>query len=166
MKTSDMISAEAAKRRLRGWLLVFFLALSLPVYYLLGKVYSQFENETYSHARHQAELLAEGIELGLSKVLLPEQNRSIAEYSFFNVLESPLLESTGIKFSPLSGMPPESDVPGLVGYFQITPDNTFQIPALPELKNDNYAGLSREELQSRLDLKEKLRRFRTLDLND
>jgi flagellar basal body-associated protein FliL len=104
------------KKRLRWILLLFFIVLSLPVYYLLQTVYKQLENEAYFNARHQAEKLVDQIERNLQQLLESEQNRPIAEYSFFNVLENPLLsESAGVKFSPLSEVPPKTDIKGLVG---------------------------------------------------
>ncbi len=146
------------KKRLRWILLLFFIVLSLPVYYLLQTVYTQLENEAYFNARHQAEKLVDQIERNLQQLLESEQNRPIAEYSFFNVLENPLLsESAGVKFSPLSEVPPKTDIKGLVGYFQINTDGSFHIPALPDLGQDNISGLSLAELESRLALKQQLR---------
>ena len=155
---SAALNPNKQKRRLRWILLLFFIAPSLPVYYLLQTVYSQLENEAYFTARHQAEKLADELELSLQKLLETEQRRPIAEYSFFNVLENPLLsESSGIKFSPLSVVPPKTDIEGLVGYFQIKTDGSFHLPALPELGQDNISGLSLAELENRLKLKDKLR---------
>ena len=157
MKTITL-NPDKQKKRLRWILLLFFIALSLPVYYLLQTVYSQLENEAYFTARHQAEKLVDQIERNLQQLLETEQNRPIAEYSFFNVLENPLLsESAGVKFSPLSEVPPKSDIKGLVGYFQINTDGSFHLPALPELGQDDLSGLSLAELESRLALKQKLR---------
>ncbi|RLA17396.1 MAG: hypothetical protein DRQ62_15015, partial [Gammaproteobacteria bacterium] len=154
-------SPDTAKKRLFYWLLIFFVAISLPVYFLLHKVYSQLQDEVWYRQRNQAELLVQDIERQLLDKLQPEQDRSIAEYSFFNVLESQLLQSTSLNFSPLSELPPKSDIPGLIGYFQIDPDRTFHIPALPELQADLQSGLSSEALAERLTLKEKLYRLLT-----
>ncbi|MGR9072330.1 MAG: ATP-binding protein [Gammaproteobacteria bacterium] len=155
---TPQINPKIAVRRLRRMLALFFVGLSLPVYLLLHKVYSQLETEAYFNQRNQAMILAEGVERHLQQLMEPEQNRPIAEYRFFNVMESPLLQSAGVRFSPLSSLPPKSDVPGLIGYFQIDPDGSFKIPALPEVSGD-LAGLSREELSRRLALKDELRRL-------
>lgn len=161
MKTTTL-NPNKQKKRLRWILLLFFIALSLPVYFLLQTVYSQLESQAYFTARHQAEKLVDQIERDLQHLLEKEQNRPIAEYSFFNVLENPLLsESSGIKFSPLSEVPPKTDIKGLVGYFQINTDDSFHIPALPDLGQDNISGLSLAELESRLLLKQKLRQLLT-----
>ncbi len=146
------------KKRLRWLLLVFFIVLSLPVYYLLQTVYGQLENEAYFTARHQAETVVDQLERNLQQILKTEQNRPIAEYQFFNVMVNPLLsENTGVKFSPLSVIPPKTGIKGLIGYFQINTDGSFHMPALPEVEQDNLSGLSLLELESRLALKQKLR---------
>ncbi len=166
MKTSTL-NPNKQKKRLRWILLLFFIVLALPVYYLLQTVYTQLENEAYFTARHQAEKLVDQIELNLQHLLETEQNRPIAEYSFFNVLENPLLsESSGVKFSPLSEVPPKTDIKGVVGYFQINTDGSFHLPALPALGQDNISGLSLAELENRLALKEKLRQLLSIKIAD
>lgn len=153
-----ILSPAKQKKRLRWILLLFFVLLSLPVYSLLQTVYSQLENEAYFTARHQAETLVDQIELKLKDLLEAEQSRPIAEYQFFNVMANPLLsESAGVKFSPLSEIPPKTEIEGLVGYFQINTDGSFHLPALPEWGQDNLSGLSLAELESRLLLKQKIR---------
>jgi signal transduction histidine kinase len=156
---------QSAKRRLLTWMLVFFFAISVPVYFLLHKVYSQLENETWYQQRSQAELLVQRIERQLQAKLLTEQQRPIAEYSFFNVLDNSLLQSTTVNLSPLSELPPKSDIPGLVGYFQIAPDGSLHIPALPELNAQQQSGLSSEALIPRIALKEKLQKLLSLNVS-
>lgn len=156
-------TAAAAKRRLRWLLAVFFLALGVPVYLLIGKVYAQLEQETYYRYRAQAEALVDRVERRMHNVLEAEQQRPFAQYSFFNVLESPLLQSKGVTFSPLSELPPESDVPGIVGYFQIDPDGSFHSPVLPDSDRGSTAGeqpgFSQAQLAKRLALRNRLRRL-------
>jgi len=156
-KSAKYLNLKSAKRRLFCWLLIFFIAIAVPVYFLLDKVYSQLENENWYRQRNQAELLVERIEQQLLDKLQVEQNRPIAEYSFFNVLENRLLQSSTLNFSPLSELPPRSDIPGLVGYFQIDSSGVFHIPALPELNSDLQTGLSSEALAARVALKVQLR---------
>ncbi len=161
------LNPEQQKKRL-GWiLLLFFITASLPIYYLLQTVYAQLENEAYFSARHQAEKLVDQLELNIQQLLAAEQNRPIAEYSFFNVLENPLLsESTGVKFSPLSVVPAKTDIKGLIGYFQINTDGSFHLPALPEIGQDNISGLSLAELDSRLKLKHRLRDLLSIKITE
>ena len=63
-QSKQYIHPDKAKRHLRWLLTAFFIALSLPVYLLLEKVYSQLENEVYFNQRNQAELLFDQIESG------------------------------------------------------------------------------------------------------
>ncbi len=147
---------KAAKKRLRKLLLLFFIGLSLPLYFLFDRVYAQLENEVYYRQYNEAQVFVEQVDNRLLKLIDQEQARPIAEYSFFNVLESPLLQSTGIKFSPLSSLPPASDIPALTGYFQIDPDGSFRIPQLPTELN-NQVVLSTKELANRIQLKNSLR---------
>jgi len=156
-KSEKYLNPKSAKRRLLCWLLTFFIAIAVPVYFLLDKVYSQLDNENWYRQRNQAELLVERIEQQLLDKLREEQDRPIAEYSFFNVLENRLLQSSTLNFSPLSELPPKSDIPGLVGYFQIDSNGVFHIPALPELNSDLQTGLSSESLAERVALKTQLR---------
>ncbi|MEO1925518.1 MAG: ATP-binding protein [Gammaproteobacteria bacterium] len=149
---------KAAKRRLLMILILFFFGLSLPVYFLLDRVYSQLENEDYFRLNTQAKIVVEQIDDRLLTLIDQEQARPIAEYSFFNVLESSLLQSTGIKFSPLSSLPPRSNIPALTGYFQVDPNGAFHIPQLPTELNKQVA-LSVEELASRRALKQHLRKL-------
>ncbi|BCG63724.1 MAG: two-component system, OmpR family, phosphate regulon sensor histidine kinase PhoR [Methyloprofundus sp.] len=155
-RASRYYQPQTAKRRLLFWLLVFFIGISLPVYFLVHKVYSQLENETWYQQRQQAELLVERIEQQLLAKLQVEQDRPIAEYNFFNVVENRLLQSATVNFSPLSAIPPKSDIPGLVGYFQVDPDGSFHIPALPKFDGKLQAGLSASSLAIRMALKAKL----------
>ena len=159
------LNPQQQKKRLRWILLLFFMLLSLPVYYLLQTVYAQLENEAYFTSRQRAEHLVDQIEQRLQQVLKIEQNRPIAEYSFFNVLENPLLsESTGVKFSPLSEIPPKTAIKGLIGFFQINTDGSFHLPALPEIEQNDISGLSLAELESRLRLKQTLRDLLSLKI--
>lgn len=161
------LAPDKQKKHLRWLLLLFFLAPSIPVYYLLQTVYSQLENEAYFTTRHQAETLVNQIDLKLQQILKTEQDRPIAEYQFFNVMENPLLsETAGVKFSPLSEIPPKTDIKGLVGYFQINTDGSFHLPALPELGQDNISGLSLAELESRLNLKHQLRNLLSIKITE
>lgn len=160
--------AATAKRRLRRTLFGFFLVLTIPILFLLDRVYTQQRNESVFQFRTQAEELTHRIDQCLLAVLDPEQQRPFAEYSFFNVLENPLLKSKGVKLSPLSEFPPGTAIPGLFGYFQINPDGSLHTPILPDTENPvktNSHGLSGEELHHRVAFKTKLRQLLTTASN-
>lgn len=150
-------TSASAKRRLLATLLLFLAALSVPVYLLMDRVYAQLDNERFFNASREAEQWVGRIDQALQSALQKEQDRPIAEYRFFNVLENRLLNAAGLKFSPLSELPPKTDVAGVVGYFQIDADGSFQIPALPDLEQGRSSVLSPDELAKRLALKERLK---------
>ncbi len=160
--------AATAKRRLQRTLVGYFLVLTIPIIFLLDRVYTQQRNEVVFQFRTQAEELTHRIDQRLLAILDPEQQRPFAEYSFFNVLENPLLKSKGVKLSPLSEFPPGIAIPGLFGYFQINPDGSLHTPILPDTENPvktNSHGLSGEELQHRVAFKTKLRQLLTTARN-
>lgn len=152
---------EKAKKCLLWSVLLFFAVISAPVYLLLHRTYSQLENEHWYKQQSQAQIVVDRIEQLLLEKLQVEQARPIVHYRFFNLLENPLLQATALNLSPLSKLPPDSAIPGLVGYFQIDPDGGLQIPALPELGGNGEAatlsGLSASALNERKALKEKIK---------
>jgi two-component system phosphate regulon sensor histidine kinase PhoR len=156
-------SSESAKKRLFRTLALFLAALSLPVYLLLARVYAQLENEMYFNARNGAEQWVDSIDRILQAGMQKEQDRPIAEYRFFNVLENPLLQAAGLKFSPLSEVPPKTGIAGLIGYFQIDADGSFHTPALPDIGREAPSALSAEELAKRRALKAELQNLLAAD---
>jgi two-component system phosphate regulon sensor histidine kinase PhoR len=156
-------SSESAKKRLFWTLALFLGALSLPVYLLIARVYAQLENEMYFNARNGAEQWVDSIDRILQAGMQKEQDRPIAEYRFFNVLENPLLQAAGLKFSPLSEVPPKTGIAGLIGYFQIDADGSFHTPALPDIGQEAPPALSAEELAKRQALKAELQNLLAAD---
>ena len=53
-----------------------------------------------------------------------------------------------------------------LSYFQINTDGSFHLPALPELGQDNMSGLSLSELESRLNLKHRLRNLLSIKMTE
>lgn len=135
---------------------MFLCALSLPVSLLIARVYAQLENESYYSARDSAAQWVDRVDQTLLAGIQKEQERPIAEYRFFNVLENPLLQAEGLKFSPLSEVPPKTGIAGLVGYFQIDADGSFHIPALPDIGKGAAPELSAQELAKRQALRSTL----------
>src|SRR5262249_42944904 len=84
------------------------------------------------------------------------------EYSFFKVTANPLFKNSAIIASPLSELPPQSAVPGVIGYFQINPDGSLNSPVLPDLDeaelsaNAERFGFGSDELARRLALRRRL----------
>ena len=167
-KDYTIAPAAIAKRRLRHILFGFLVLLSIPILFLLNRVYTQHHNEAVFQFRTQAEQLTQRIDQRLLTILDPEQQRPFAEYSFFNVQDNPLFKSKRVKLSPLSEVPPTTPVPGVLGYFQINPDGTLHTPILPD-HEDSLAtqshGLSGEEWQRRIALKIAMQQLLTVEGN-
>ncbi|MFN8391040.1 MAG: HAMP domain-containing sensor histidine kinase [Bdellovibrionota bacterium] len=125
-------SPARAKSQLRLLLLLFFGGISLPLAFLLSRVYRQLENETLYQYRLSAEDLVERVNTRLQQTLDSEEARSFDEYNFYNVSNVPLQQAKALTFSPLAEFPPKTNMPGMVGYFQVNPDGSLQSPILPK----------------------------------
>jgi len=160
--------AEALKknvkvRRLRLLMWAFLLAMAVPTIVLVSKSYDQLKWEAYYQHRQLAEDLADRIDQRLNSLLLQEEERSFSDYSFL-VVESAIKENY-LSRSPLSNFPVESELPGLVGYFQIDPEGQFSTPLapMPSTLAAQY-GISSTELKSRLAAQQNLQQI--LSSND
>ena len=143
------------KNRLRLGLLLFFVALTVPTALLVGQAYSQLKWEAFHQHRVMAEELALRIDRELQQRITAEEARSFTDYSFLNVAGSE--EVSFIQRSPLSAFPVESEIPGLIGYFQIDTEGNFTTPLLPQRLNSSALyGISREERAGRQQLQAQL----------
>ena len=113
------------RRKLRGWLALFFLALAVPTAVLIAEAYDELKWEAIYRQRLLAEELAGRIDNRLKALVGHEGQRSFTDYAFLNV--------TGdlLQRSPLSAYPVASPVPGLVGHFQVDTGGAFSTPLTP-----------------------------------
>lgn len=157
-RRSTLPTAKQATARLRFWLFAFFVCLAIPFYLLVSRVYNQLEQEALFQYRAAAEEVVDRIEQRISAVLEKEEQRPFEEYSFFNIAENTVLRSKQLVFSPLASLPPQSETPGVIGYFQVTPEGELESPAVPAAVKvgGDTPGVSREELQQRFELKDRL----------
>ena len=134
------------KRRLSLLLVLFFLALALPTSILVYQAYGQLKWEAFHQHQQLARELTLRIDSGFSELIRREENRSISDYEFLNVTGS---DGTGfLQRSPLSDFPLVSDVPGLLGYFQVDASGQLRTPIVPA-DNAAHYGISVNELQQR-----------------
>ena len=142
------------RRKLRGWLALFFLALAVPTAVLIAEAYDELKWEAIYRHRLLAEELAGRIDNRFKALVEQEGRRSFTDYAFLNV--------TGdlLQRSPLSAYPVASPVPGLVGYFQVDTEGAFSTPLAPA---DGGAvtryGISETEWRQRLNLARSLQRI-------
>jgi signal transduction histidine kinase len=142
------------RRKLRGWLALFFLALALPTAVLIAEAFDELKWEAIYRHRLLAEELAGRIDNRLKVLVGQEGRRSFADYAFLNVAGDLLQRS------PLSAYPVASPVPGLVGYFQVDTDGAFSTPLAPA---DGGAmtryGVPEPEWRQRLNLARSIQRI-------
>src|SRR5262249_26630822 len=151
-----------ATRRLRLLLCTSLLCVALPLTLLLSRVYQYLAQEVFYQYRSAAEEVVKQINQRLADILQGEELRPFDEYSFLKVTANPLFKNSTIIASPLSELPPQSAVPGVIGYFQINPDGSFNSPVLPDLDeaelsaNAERFGFGSSELARRLALRRRI----------
>ncbi len=137
------------RRKLRRWLLLFFVALAVPSGLLVYHAYKQLKWETFHQHRLLAEELAARINARLSDLVEAEEQRSFSDYSF--LLVSGDESASYLQRSPLAAFPLPAKVPGLIGYFQVDTQGVFSTPLLPSDTDDmTRYGISQTEFDQRL----------------
>jgi signal transduction histidine kinase len=106
-------------RKLRLYMIVFCLMVSLPLAFVAWRTYVTLNREARSQVRFFAGQLLDEIEAELSELVRREESRAVDEYSHTLVQEGRRITS------PLAGVPKERFI---LGYFQNNPDGTFQTP--------------------------------------
>lgn len=140
-----------SRGQLKRWLTLFFLAVSLPLGMLVYHAYGQLKWEAFHQYRLQAEELSKRIDQQVRQLIDTEEARSYADYSFLTVAGDP--SANFVQRSVLATFPVDSDVPGLLSYFQVDADGRFTTPLLPPAgtKFSDY-GLSADDWNKRLGL--------------
>jgi signal transduction histidine kinase len=138
------------------WVFIgFFLVLAIPSVVLSFQAYQQLRWQNLHQMRQVALEFTQRVDSALTQAIEKEEARSDTDYTFFVLTGSP--EARFVQRSELSKFPINSDLKGLLGYFQIDESGTFSSPLLPsayvqsEVVPSLY-GISREENQQRLQL--------------
>lgn len=156
MKRNRLKSVDKAK--LRWTLLLFFLCLSIPTAALVQQSYSRLKWETF----HQHQLMADEFTHRINKQLInlvtAEEQRPFTDYAFLNIVGAP--SANFVQRSPLSQFPVQSDIPGLIGYFQVDAAGQLLTPVIPEDidKARNY-GIAEQELSARTALQNQIQQI-------
>jgi len=141
-------------RRLRIMLLLFFAALAVPTIILVYQAYGQLKWEAFHQHQQLAREMALRIDTRFSDLIEREESRSFTDYSFLNVTGAE--GSSFLQRSPLSGFPLESDITGLIGYFQVDAQNQLATPIVPQSNTTGY-GISKRELNERIAAENRIR---------
>ncbi len=135
-------------------LLLFFAALVVPTVILVYQAFGQLKWEAFHQHQQLAREMAQRIDRQFNDLIEREERRSFSDYSFLNVTGSE--GSPFLQRSPLSGFPIESDIPGLLGYFQVDAKNQLATPTVPQSNASGY-GISSLELHERQTLEKQIR---------
>ncbi len=128
-------------KRLKWLLLVFSLALAIPLTYFIFHTYKSLEQEESAELRFFAETLFDRMENELADLVRREESRAIDEYS-----PNQKTGEISLSPSPLSIKPKEKYI---LGYFQNSPDGSLQTPlAQPEIGRQNDHAIIVDRLDS------------------
>ena len=133
--------------RLQILMLIFFIALALPTSILVYQAYGQLKWEAFHQHQQLARELSLRIDARFTQLIEREESRPFTDYAFLNVTGS--AQSAFLQRSPLSELPLDTDMPGLIGYFQVDTQGRLQTPTVPQSNAASY-GIDADELEMRL----------------
>jgi signal transduction histidine kinase len=147
--------AGLTPQKLRLVLALFFAALALPTSVLVYQAYSQLKWEAFHQHQVEAEELARRIRAKVIELVVEEEARRFGDYAFLVVAGDPA--TNYVQRSPLSSYPLESELPGILGYFQVDAAGAFSTPLLPAPGTEAAAfGVSADELRQRRQLAQRI----------
>lgn len=150
------MSGPLSPARLRWTLGLLFVALAMPSAVLVWQTQRQLKWEAFHLQRQLAVELAERIDARLRRLVALEDARGYADYGFLTVAGDPG-RSNLLQRSPLAQYPLQSEVPGLIGWFQVDAAGIFSSPLLPDsLQQAAAYGLSPDEIAGRRDVEERV----------
>ena len=141
-------------RRLKTLLLLLFVALAIPTGVLVFQAYGQLKWEAFHQHQQLAREFSLLIDRQFKELLQREENRTFTDYAFLNVTGSE--GSNFLQRSPLSGFPLDSQVPGILGYFQVDSEGQLATPTVPQASDSSY-GIAAPELRQRVALENQIR---------
>ncbi len=142
--------------RLRSVFIIFFFSLAIPSAVLSWKAHQQLRWEKIHNFQLEAQALNRQIDLSMRKIVDAEEARSDTDYSFLVLTGDP--EARFVQRSELSGYPVKSDLPGVVGYFQIDDKGSFSSPLLPQNRTQSSLyGIGAEDRLLRSQLEHSIR---------
>lgn len=135
-------------QRLKWVLGAFFLALAIPTAMLIWHASDQLKWEAFYRFRLQAEELTSRIDADLARAVRDAESRGFGDYGFLVVTGDPT--ANFVEPSPLARFPLDTDVPGVLGYFQVDAAGRFSTPLVPAGNTDaSRYGVTVEELSLR-----------------
>ena len=122
---------------------------------LVQQAYSELKWEAFHRHRVLAEELAVRIDKRYLQLMKTEEARPFTDFSFLNVLGD--TTANFLQRSVLAAFPVTSEIPGLIGYFQIDAEGSFSSPLLPAQQGQAPAyGVPESEYRQRLELSSRM----------
>ena len=112
-------------KKLKLLIVIFSLALSIPLAYFVVRTYRGLEQEEVATLRFFADTLFDKMEGALAEMVKKEEGRAIDEFNYEVFPSDRQTDAGKPQPSPLSRPPRENYV---LGYFQNNPDGSFQTP--------------------------------------
>ncbi len=116
-------------KKLKLLILIFILALCIPLAYFVLKTIRGLEQEEVATLSYFAETLFDEMEQMLAVLVQQEESRAIDEYNFLISPAGLPGDADEMRPSPLSQ---PSDKNFILGYFQNNPDGSFQTPLVED----------------------------------
>ena len=114
--------------RLKLYIAIFCLAISLPLGFLIYQSYGGLKQEERAQLRYFSETLFDQMERALAELVQSEEGRAVDEYQFF------LAGSPGDRGAPQPSPLSDPVYPDyILGYLQNNPDGSFQTPLADDL---------------------------------
>jgi signal transduction histidine kinase len=114
-------------KRLGRLILIFCLAVSIPLGYLVVRTYGSLKQEEVAELRYFAETLFDRMEEELGTLVRKEEGRDIGQYKHNYMPGDQVPGYEGLARSPLSQLP---EKPYVLGYLQNNPDGSFETPLI------------------------------------
>ncbi len=150
---------DTQRRRLAWVVGAVFVALMGASAALILQSFDRLRLESFNAQRTLAEEVAGRIGRQLQQAMSLEAARPLTDYDFATVSGEP-----NAALSPLSSLPPQTSLPGVVGYFQVDAAGHFSTPWLPaDSDHLNTVKLTAQELEQRRGAQARLRRLLETD---
>ena len=132
-------------KRLRIFIIIFCLALIVPLAYFVLHTFRSLEQEEEAELRYFSETLFDRLEGELADLVRREEARALDEYAPLVLLPGQQAGQAAGKPSPLSRTPSEKFI---LGYFQNGPDGAMQTPHLENVEPSSSQAVLLDELRT------------------
>jgi len=116
-------------KRFKLLILVFFVAISAPLAFVIWQTYAGLEQEERGQLEFFSEALFDQMEKELANLVQEEENRAVDEYQYY--LAQPFEREQSLQtLSPLAELVYQKYI---LGYLQNNPDGSFQTPLIADM---------------------------------